>query len=101
MVVSQLVAGKTAKHAYLGVSIGRPTVGTGAQIDSTVTGGPAEKAGLAPGDVITRLGNTAINSPDDLTSSVDSFHPGQQVKVTYRRDGNTRQTTLTLGNRPS
>ena len=101
VVVSQLVAGKTAKHAYLGVSIGRPTVGTGAQIDSTVTGGPAEKAGLAPGDVITRLGNTAINSPDDLTSSVDSFHPGQQVKVTYRRDGNTRQTTLTLGNRPS
>ncbi len=101
IVVSQLVTGKSAKHAYLGVSIGTPVNGTGAQIDSTVTGGPADKAGLAPGDVITQIGTSAIASPNDLTGVVDSFHPGQQVKVTYKRGGNVHTVTLTLGTRPS
>ncbi|WP_037574450.1 S1C family serine protease [Phaeacidiphilus oryzae] len=81
--------------------------GDGAQISPTAIqgtpavtpGGPADKAGLKAGDVITKLDGVPIDSGPTLVSEIWSHEPGQKVSVTYTRGGQTHTTTLTLGSR--
>ncbi|MFC1409239.1 S1C family serine protease [Streptacidiphilus sp. N1-12] len=70
---------------------------TGAGVVSVVSGGAAAKAGIQAGDVITKLGNTTITSSNDLSEVLAGLQPGQQVSVTYLRDGSSKTTTVTLG----
>ncbi|MEU1779413.1 trypsin-like peptidase domain-containing protein [Streptomyces abikoensis] len=66
---------------------------------SVTPGGPADKAGLKPGDVITKLDDTTIDSGPTLISEIWTHKPGDKVTVTYVRDGKTATTEITLGER--
>ncbi|QMU79403.1 PDZ domain-containing protein [Streptacidiphilus sp. PB12-B1b] len=70
---------------------------TGAGVVGVTSGGPAAKAGIQPGDVITKLGGTAITSSSQLSQVLATMQPGQKVPVGYVRGGSTRSTTVTLG----
>jgi putative serine protease PepD len=100
-VVSQIVAGKTVAHAYLGVSIRPSSSPQGAALATVVAGAPAAKAGLKTGDVIVRLGDTTITSPDGLSTIIDGKKPGDSLSVTYVRSGKQHTVTIKLGTRPS
>ena len=100
-VVSQIAAGKTVSHAYLGVSIASSSSPQGAKLARVVAGTPAAKAGLQVGDVVIRLGDATIASPDDLSRIVDSKKPGDSLGVTYVRGGKQHTVTVKLGTRPS
>jgi putative serine protease PepD len=100
-VVTQLVAGKTVEHAYLGVSISDSSSPQGAQLTRVVAGTPAGKAGLQAGDVIVSLAGTAIRGSADLSRVIDAKRPGDSVSVTYLRGGKQHTVTLKLGTRPS
>jgi putative serine protease PepD len=100
-VVSQLVAGKTVEHAYLGVSIADSSSPQGARLTRVAGGTPAAKAGLQAGDVIVRLAGTTIGSSDDLSRVIDGKKPGDSVSLTFVRNGKQRTVTLKLGVRPS
>lgn len=63
------------------------------------SGGPADKAGLRPGDVITKLDDQVIDSGPTLIGEIWTHQPGDTVKLTYTRDGKTRTTEVTLGQR--
>ncbi|MER6101256.1 trypsin-like peptidase domain-containing protein [Streptomyces sp. NPDC001832] len=67
--------------------------------EAVAKGGPADKAGLKPGDVITKFGDTVIDSGPTLISEIWTHEPGDQVTVTYKRDGKTATTEVTLGER--
>lgn len=70
-------------------------------IGCVVTGGPAAKAGLQPGEVITSLGGKRVTSSSDLTHLLVPYHPGQKVQVTWvDATGATHHQTLTLGSGP-
>ncbi|PGH49300.1 protease [Streptomyces sp. Ru87] len=62
-------------------------------------GGPADKAGLQPGDVITKLDDTLIDSGPTLISEIWTHEPGEKVKITYERNGKESTVDLTLGER--
>ncbi|PAU46008.1 S1C family serine protease, partial [Streptomyces albireticuli] len=62
-------------------------------------GGPADKAGLKPGDVITKLDGTAIDSGPTLISEIWTHRPGDKVTLTYTRDGKQATTEVVLGER--
>ncbi|GGP69978.1 S1C family serine protease [Streptomyces abikoensis] len=66
---------------------------------SVTPGGPADKAGLKPGDVITKLDDTTIDSGPTLISEIWTHKPGDKVTVTYVRDGKQATTEITLGER--
>jgi putative serine protease PepD len=100
-VVSQVAAGKTVEHAYMGISVTTSTSPLGAGLADVGSGTPAFRAGLRAGDVITKLDSTTIASGEDLSSVIDSKKPGDKLKVTYERDGKEYTTTVTLGTRPS
>jgi putative serine protease PepD len=98
-VVSQLVAGHKAEHAFLGVSVQTPASGGGAQIGSVRSGSPAASAGLRPGDVVTSFDGNTIRSVDDLTSAVFAKQPGDEVSLTYTRGGRSHTVQVALGSR--
>lgn len=62
-----------------------------------VKNGPADKAGLKAGDIITRLNGVEINVENDLALLLSSYNPGDSVNVTYSRGGNILQTEVVLG----
>jgi len=79
----------------------------GARIDGVTPGGPAEKAGLKSGDIITRFNGTALTggTSSDLDSDesrpghklIDLAHeldPGDTVKIEYRRGSDTKTASL-------
>ncbi|MFI9624355.1 S1C family serine protease [Streptomyces sp. NPDC052042] len=61
------------------------------------SGGAAEKAGLQPGDIITKIDDTSITTITSLSEALASDKPGQNVTVTYLRDGQERTARVTLG----
>ena len=85
---------------YLGVQLG-DTQGEGAYVGEVVAGGPAAKAGIRTGDVITSLAGKATPSAADFSEAIANLRPGQTVKVAVTRaDGSTTKLTVTLGEYP-
>ncbi|TGA92608.1 PDZ domain-containing protein [Streptomyces palmae] len=79
---------------------GATIAGNGTDGSAAITpGGPADKAGLKPGDVITKLDGTIIDSGPTLISEIWTHQPGDTVKLTYQRDGKEHTVQLTLGQR--
>jgi putative serine protease PepD len=104
-VANTIIAGKTVKHAWLGVSLVADYTG-GAEIGkgsgSIVAGSPAQTAGLKGGDVITKIDGHAVTSSDGFIAMLGNYTPGQKVTLTVKRSGkSTRQINLTLGERPA
>ncbi|KFG75899.1 S1C family serine protease [Streptomyces mutabilis] len=69
----------------------------GAAVVEVSDGGAADDAGLRPGDVIVRLGDTDITTITSLAEALASMEPGDRTKVTYTRDGDERTAEVTLG----
>ncbi len=69
----------------------------GAVVNAVEKGGPAEKAGLEPGDVILKFDGKAINSSADLPRLVGATKPGTRSTVQLWRKGATREIAVTVG----
>lgn len=100
-VVTDLIAGKTVSHPYLGVTVGDNQNGTGAVIGTVRAGSPAAQAGLKSGDVVTAIDGTTIIGSSDLTSAIATHKPGDTVNLTVQRNGSTTTIKVTLGTRPA
>ncbi|MEV5678579.1 trypsin-like peptidase domain-containing protein [Streptomyces sp. NPDC052179] len=61
--------------------------------------GPAAKAGLKAGDVITKFNDTVVDSGPTLIGEIWTRKPGDKVTLTYKRDGRTATAEVTLGER--
>jgi S1-C subfamily serine protease len=68
---------------------------------SIIPQGPAEKAGLKEGDIITKLNNQTIDSNSGLTSLLDKQSVGDNVNLTVIRDGKTISVNVILAAAPS
>ncbi|WP_317444313.1 S1C family serine protease [Streptomyces collinus] len=106
-VAQQLI--KTGKPVYakIGASVSLEDSTGGAKITDQGTGGsaavesggPADKAGLKPGDVIIKLDDHVIDSGPTLIGEIWTHKPGDKVTVTYKRGGDEHTVDLTLGSR--
>ncbi len=75
---------------------------TSATISGVLPGSPAARAGLAAGDVIDSVGGHAVSSPDDLSSVIQRYHPGDKVTVTWTNEfGQTSTSTVVLTTGPA
>ena len=96
-------------RGYLGIRIGEVDEKTrqafnlpsrrGALVQS-VDAGPAQKAGIQPGDIITQIDNMEIKRNRDLIDYVSDQPPGTQIRITLYRNGERRVITATTGERP-
>jgi serine protease Do len=69
----------------------RLAVNKGAFVTQVDAGGPADKAGIKPGDVITSFNDKEITTSEELNQAIHSSQIGQQVKISYWRS-NTQNT---------
>jgi serine protease Do len=105
-VADQLKAGGRVTRGRIGVQIGDVTKevaeslglakAQGALVSKVETAGPAEKAGIEPGDIIQKFNGVMIDRPNDLPRMVGSIKPGTRATVTIWRKGASRDMTLTV-----
>jgi putative serine protease PepD len=100
-IVNQIIDGQKPTHARLAVSVsdvqGDNTLTQGAQVQTVESGGPADKAGLEKGDVITKVDDEVIDGSESLVATIRGHRPDDKVTLTYVRGGKTHTTTAALG----
>ncbi len=74
---------------------------TGALVNSIEQGGPADKAGVQPGDIILQVDNTVIDESGDLPRLIGERSPGDTVKLRVWRDKRNREIRVKLGEQAS
>ena len=96
----QLIATGKATHPVIGVKLDRTFTGDGAQVidapDAVTANGPAAKAGVKPGDVITAFEGKRIRTPDQLIVSIRARAVGDTVSLRVERDGQQLELRMTL-----
>src|SRR5690606_1624745 len=68
----------------------------GLYVQGVVANGGAEKAGIKEGDIITKIDNRLITRSSILQETVARMHPGDKLKLTYKRDGKEKTVDVTL-----
>jgi serine protease Do len=71
----------------------------GVLVQGITPGGPAEKAGVKAGDIITSIDGRSIKDGDDLVAEIASRRPGSNIRMGYLRDGKPADATVTIGDR--
>lgn len=84
-----------SNRAMLGVTTDKTD--KGAEINSITKESAAEKLGLKEGDVITKVDDKKIESPDELSAAIKAHKPGDKVTITYLRDNKEMKGTAELG----
>lgn len=106
-VAGQIIARGFFARPYLGITWVQVTpnlaraydlpVGWGVFVSEVDPGGPADLAGIEPGDFITHLGDTAIDERNSYLNALAHFKPGDRITLTLNRKGQTFQVEVTLG----
>jgi len=69
----------------------------GVYVTKVVNDSPASQAGLKENDIITKVGNVAIDETHSYVNTLFTFKPGDQITLTVMRDGKETQLQITLG----
>lgn len=104
-VAEELINTGKATHPVIGVSLDMQFTGDGARVgdkgkDGTpavTPDGPAAKAGLRPGDVITKVDGQRVHNGEELIVKIRAHRPGDALALTLTRDGRELTRNLTLG----
>jgi putative serine protease PepD len=100
--LADLIAGKDIHHAYIGISTDdAPGTTTGAQVRAVVPGGPAADAGIRAGDIATAIDGKPLKGSSDLVAAITDRRPGDAIKITLIRSGQTLTKTVNLGEQPA
>jgi serine protease Do len=111
-VVGQIINGGVVVKGYLGITHAGDDDrnlaqlnqlgyrGTGVLATGVAPDGPAEKAGLQPGDIIVKMNGLNMLGVPSLRSAISNNLPGDKVKVEIIRDGELKTLEVTLGNLP-
>jgi serine protease Do len=110
-IVQKLKTGQEIQRGYLGVSIqpvtddlasslGLPK-NRGEFVQTVQPGEPGDKAGIRPGDVVTKVNGQDVTRDQTLSYLVANIAPGTRIPVELYRDGKRRTVTVTVGKRPS
>ena len=110
--MDQLEKNGKVSRGYMGATLGNVTAdmapllgikgsGKGALVNSVANDGPASKAGLKSGDVVTAIDGKAVEGSDDLTMNVIAHQPGSTVNLDVVRNGQPAKISVKLGERPT
>ncbi len=99
----------TVQRAFIGVSIREIdnklaeeknlTLYQGVYVAGLTEGGAADNAGIKEGDIITKIGDTKVNSSPELQEQVSKYRPGDKVNVTVVREGKEKVLALMFKNK--
>jgi len=82
------------KEVAEAIGLGKPA---GALVQSVEAGGPADKAGVEAGDIITRVDGKVVEKSGDLPRIVGGTRPGSKAALQIFRRGSTKELSVTVG----
>jgi S1-C subfamily serine protease len=91
---------RAAIGAQVGTVTGQDGAPDGTGIVTVTSGGPADKAGLRPGDVIRAAGGTSTPDTQALATALAAAHPGDRMALEIARGAERLTVTVTLGELP-
>ena len=88
-----VVIARLTREVAESIGLGKPV---GALVQSVEAGGPAEKAGVEPGDVITKVDGRTVESSVELPRIVGSIKPGTKATLQVFRRGSNRELSVVV-----
>jgi serine protease Do len=99
-IVTQLLAHGQIERGWLGVSVNDGVEGGGLLIAGLDRNSPAVRAGIRLGDVLVAVNGDRVETPNGLIKAVAAVPPGNNVRITVRRQGQELTIPVTVGRRP-
>ncbi|MGW6590139.1 trypsin-like peptidase domain-containing protein [Streptomyces globisporus] len=104
-VAEELISTGKATHPVIGVTLDMKYTGDGAKVGTkdadggpaVAKDGPADKAGITSGDVITHVEGQRVHSGEELIVKIRAHRPGDDLDLKLTRGGEERTVTLKLG----
>jgi len=105
VVLEQIISGGGVTRGWIGVELSpavQETVkpGSGVLISGVLRGGPADKGGIKPGDVVMEIEGKPIVDPTNMLNVVAALAPGSNARVKLKRQGKDSEATVQVGRRP-
>jgi serine protease Do len=111
-ITEQLINTGKVSRGYIGVQLqpidpelqkglNLPKDVSGSIVARVVEGGPADKAGIEPGDVITAINKQLVKNPSDATNSIGLMAPGSNAVFSIVRNGKNREITAKVAEFPN
>ncbi|MCX5122666.1 S1C family serine protease [Streptomyces sp. NBC_00347] len=104
-VAEELIRTGRATHPVIGVTLDMDYSGDGARVGekgeggkpAVTAGGPGARAGIRPGDVITKVDGVRVHGGDELVIKIRAHRPGDRLTLTVLREGRERTLEVVLG----
>lgn len=106
-IAQKIIKGEPVTHAFIGISCSTVnaqnaqsnhlSVNQGAYVAEVTEDGPAANAGIEVGDIVTKIGDHDVTSADGLILAVRSYAVGDEVDVTFVRNGDEQTVRVKLG----
>jgi serine protease DegQ len=109
-VADELLEHGRAAHAYLGLQPGELTKQVASELDvrgdgvvvyAVTPGGPSDKAGIRPGDVLTAVAGQKVTTVEDLFAALRRHEPGETATIAFVRGGDRQTAHVQVADRPS
>ena len=110
-VMDQIIATGTVTRGWIGVEVQELTTelaesfrlrsATGTLIAGVLRGGPADKAGVKPGDILTEVDGKPVTDSSSMLNSVAALRPGKLSQLHLMRNGKEMHVSVLVGRRPS
>jgi S1-C subfamily serine protease len=110
MVLEQIVRSGSVTRGWIGVEVQEITPAVaesfrlrstqGALIATVLRGGPADKAGVKPGDVLVEVEGRPVPDPSTMLNVIAALAPGNVARMKLQRAGRDVDAAVTVGRRP-
>jgi S1-C subfamily serine protease len=110
MVMEQIIKSGSVTRGWIGVELQQITPAIaesfrlgdtrGVLVAGVLRGGPSDKAGVKPGDILTAVNGTPVADPQGMLNAVAALQPGSSARLSLRRQSQALEVTVTVGRRP-
>lgn len=100
-VMEALVTKGKVSRGYIGVEPRDAPEGDGSLIAGVLRNGPADEAGILPGDIVVAVNDRSVRNMTELMQTVAAIAPGSQAKFKLQRQGKTAEVLVKIAERPS